>query len=81
MELKDTVTLMTSEDYKDRFKAEYHQTKIRYDKLHLMVVKYDAGVLDFEPTCPINVLKDQLKYMGMYLYQLEVRAQLEGIEL
>ena len=34
MELKDTIDLMTSEDYKDRFKAEYYQTKIRYDKLH-----------------------------------------------
>lgn len=32
MELKDTVELMNSEDYKDRFKAEYYQTKIRqYD--------------------------------------------------
>ena len=27
MELKDTIDLMTSEDYKDRFKAEYYQTK------------------------------------------------------
>ena len=33
-ELKDTIELMTSENYKDRFKAEYWQTKIRYDKLH-----------------------------------------------
>ena len=39
MELKDTIDLMTSEDYKDRFKAEYYQTKIRYDKLHKMLVK------------------------------------------
>ena len=30
MELKDTVALMESDDYKDRFKAEYYQTKIRY---------------------------------------------------
>lgn len=29
MELKDTVELMNSDDYKDRFKAEYYQTKIR----------------------------------------------------
>ena len=29
MELKDTVALMESDDYKDRFKAEYYQTKIR----------------------------------------------------
>ena len=27
MELKDTIELMKSEDYKDRFKAEYFQLK------------------------------------------------------
>ena len=36
--LSDTVYLMCSKDYKDRFKAEYYQTKIRYDKLHKMLV-------------------------------------------
>lgn len=46
-----------------------------------MIVKYDAKVLDFEPTCPIELLKEQAKYMGMYLYQLEVRAQIENVEL
>ena len=81
MDLKDTVEGMLSEDYKERFKAEYLQTKIRYDKLHTMIVKYEAGVLNFQPTCPIELLKNQAKYMGMYLYQLEIRAQLEGIEL
>ena len=80
-DLMSTVDLMGSGDYKDRFKAEYYQTKIRYDKLHMMIVKYDAGVPDFEPTCPISVLREQAKYMRMYLYQLEVRAQMEGIEL
>lgn len=43
MELKDTVQMMESEDFKERFKAEYYQTKIRYDKLHQMIVKYEAG--------------------------------------
>ena len=81
MELKDTINLMLSADYEDRFKAEYYQTKNRYDKLHIMIVKYEAGTIDFTPDCPINLLKDQAKYMGMYLYQLEVRAQIEGITL
>ncbi len=81
MELMETVELMGSSDYKDRFKAEYYQTKIRYEKLHLMIVKYEAGTLDFEPTCPITLLKDQAKHMGMYLYTLEMRAQMEGIVL
>ena len=32
-ELKDTITGMQSADYKERFIAEYEQTKIRYEKL------------------------------------------------
>lgn len=80
-ELRDTVGLMESSDYKDRFKGEYWQTKIRYNKLHKMVVKYEANTLDFTPTTPLDVLKKQLSYMGMYLYTLEIRAQLEGVEL
>ena len=71
--LRDTVALMESSDYKDRFKGEYWQTKIRYDKLHKMVVKYEANTLDFTPTTPLDILKKQLSYMGMYLYTLEIR--------
>ena len=81
MELKDTIEMMQSDDYKERFKAEYYQTKIRYDKLHKMIVKYEAGTLEFTPTCPIDILKNQASHMRQYLYALEVRAQIEGIEL
>lgn len=81
MELKDTIELMNSSDYKERFKAEYWQTKIRYEKLHQMIIKYEAGTLEFTPTCPIELLKDQKMHMGKYLYDLEVRAELEGVEL
>lgn len=81
MELKDTITLMNGSDYKDRFKAEYRQTKIRYDKLHRMIVRYEAGTLDFEPTCSLELLKEQASYMGRYLYTLEVRAEIEKIGL
>lgn len=81
MELKDTITLMNSSNYKDRFKAEYQQTKIRYDKLHRMIVRYEAGTLDFEPTCSLELLKEQASYMGRYLYALEVRAEIEKIGL
>ena len=36
MELSDTIALMNSKDYKDRFCAEYWQTKIRFGKLKVM---------------------------------------------
>lgn len=81
MNLNDTVKMMNSEDYKERFKAEYYQTKIRYEKRHKMIVKYEAGTLNFTPSCSIELLKEQKKHMGQYLYCLEVRAEIEGIEL
>lgn len=77
--LKDTLPLMVSADYKDRFVAEYMQTKIRYNRLHKMIVRYEAGTLDFKPTCPLALLKEQAAAMGVYLYALEKRAELEGI--
>ena len=81
MNFEDTIEMMTSDDYKERFKAEYYQTKIRYDKLHKMTIKYEAGTLDFTPSCSLELLNEQKKHMGLYLHALEVRAQIEGIEL
>ena len=81
MELRDTAEMMTSEDYKERFKAEYYPTKIRYDKLHQMCIRYEAGTLDFTPTCSLELLKEQKAAMGNYLRCLEVRAEIEGIKL
>ena len=81
MELLDTVKLMESDDYKERFKAEYFQTKIRYDKLHKMIVKYESNTLNFEPSCSLELLKKQASTMGQYLYCLEMRAEIEGIKL
>lgn len=81
MELKDTIALMQSDDYKDRFRAEYFQTKIRYDKLHKMLIKLDAGTLDFKPTCSKIVLLEQKRHMGEYIRSLQLRAEIEGIDL
>lgn len=81
MELKDTIELMNSSDYNDRFKAEYQQVKIRYEKLHKMLVKWDAGTLDFEPTCPKLLLLEQERYMREYIRCLETRAEIEAVDL
>ena len=80
-ELKDTVDLMLSADYKDRFLAEFRQLKIRYEKLRAMLDKWDNGELDFEPTCPRDIYDKQIEGMEMYLDVLADRAELEGIEL
>ena len=68
-------------DYKGRMKAEYKELKERYGNLHKMLVKYDAGKLEFTPTCPIELLKEQAAVMGRYLYILEMRAIIEGVDL
>ena len=80
-DLRDTVALMESEDYKERFKAEYWQTKIRYDKLHHILIQHEAGTLPFEISCPIEALEHQAHYMGNYLKTLEIRAEIEKITL
>lgn len=49
MELRDTVTMMNSPDYRERFRAEYAQMVIRYRKLDAMLKKWDEGNLDFTP--------------------------------
>lgn len=79
--LNDTVALMLSDDYKDRFKAEYFQLKIRHEKLLNMLARHDTGTLDFEPTCAIGLLAEQCGAMGRYLRILEARAKAEGITL
>lgn len=81
MELKETIELMQSSDYKDRFKAEYYQTRIRFEKLTNILDKYQLGTLSFEPSCPIDLLEEQRKYMLRYLHCLEIRATIEGIKL
>lgn len=81
MEMKDTVELMLSDNYKDRFIAEYQQTKIRYIRLCEMLDKWDKGELKFEPTCSKYVLRAQRCAMEMYLNVLLTRAQIEGINL
>lgn len=81
MELRDTVEMMNSDDYRERFKAEYYQAKIRYDKLDAMTVKYEAGTLNFTPKCSLALLKLQKMWMGNYIKTLKIRAEIEGIDL
>jgi hypothetical protein len=69
------------EEYKIRFKNEYKELKERYNKLHKMIVKAEAGTLDFEFDCPLSLLENQARVMGEYLHILEIRAEIEKIDL
>jgi len=85
MELKDTVAMMASSDYKDRFIAEYNQTKIRYEKLKAFCNRIEAAMIngDDQPKhdCPVEYLRNQQRIMGEYLHVLEIRAIIENIEI
>lgn len=81
VELKDTVGIMVSEDYKERFKAEYYQIKIRYEKLKYMLERWDNELLNFVPTCPRSTYDMQIRAMSDYIAVLEARAVMEGIVL
>lgn len=80
MELQDTVALMSSTDYQERFLAEYYQVKIRYEKLSKMVENLKNGTLAFAPS-PITVFQKQLSAMKYYINILEQRAKIESIDL
>ena len=90
MDMKKTVDMMLSDDYKERFKAEYYQLKERYERLKIFNTKIEASrrtmyqnnaVAMPEHDCPEELLMSQQDVMGQYLHILETRAVIEKIEL
>lgn len=80
------------EDWRERLKAEYVQTKERYEKLKAHNTRRDVA-RHIEPCCMVDakereirnyrdeLTKRQQGIMGEYLHVLELRATLENIEL
>jgi hypothetical protein len=81
MKLNETVEMMNSTDYKERFRAEYLQLKIRIEGLTAMLEKYKIGTLPFKPICSYDLLHTQLVMMLQYAIALEERAIIENINL
>ena len=81
MELKDTIELMISSDYNDRFTAEYVQLDIRINKLQAMLEKYKNNQLDFVPKCSYELLSKQLEAMIQYRDCLLEREIIEDIDI
>lgn len=79
--LSDTSLLMTSDNRKQRFLAEYYQARIRRNKLHDTLVAYDNHKLDFKDKSTPDLLLEQLSILDSYIDILERRAQTEGIQL
>ena len=81
LELKDTIEDMLSDDYRERFIAEYNQVKIRLRKLEDIISLYCKKELDFTLATPIDMLVRQKLFMFRYMKILEDRARYEGINL
>lgn len=81
MELDDTINGMISDDYKERFIAEYQQVAIRCNKLDNLIRLYKSGELEFTLNCSIDLLTSQLCAMKEYKELLEIRADIEDINI
>ena len=80
-DLQETVYAMTSDDYKQRFIAEYAQVAIRANKLSDVINKYFNDTLDFKLECDIWLLVEQYMVMKHYIEILQKRAEIENIDL
>ena len=81
MKLNETVPMMVSADYKERFKAEFYQIIFRLDSLTSMLIKWENNTLDFGPKCSKETLENQVIFMKGYVDILLLRSKLEGLDL
>ena len=81
MKLVDTIEMMSSPVYQERFKAEYMQLDIRIKALSNVIEKYNNGTLHFTPDCSIEMLIEQLTHMKNYRSILKQRAIIENVNL
>ena len=77
--LEETIGLMTSPDYKDRFKAEFEQLSFRINKLDAFLDKWDSGELKITPKSPREWFEKQRQAMADYGQVLAARAIKEEI--
>lgn len=80
MKLVETVNLMCSNDFKDRFIAEYVQLAIRLSKLDAALNNPSAARFEIDDIARALMLK-QRDAMESYKVCLEKRADILGIDL
>ena len=80
-DLQETVYAMTSDDYKQRFIAEYFFFFIFVYKLSDVINRYFNDALDFKLECGIWLLVEQYMVMKHYIEILQKRAEIENIDL
>lgn len=75
MTFKETIPMMMSDNYSDRFKAEYFQLKIRAEETKEGLDRYPRPLINLE------LLAAQYKAMQMYQKILEARLVDEDIDI
>lgn len=81
MDLQTITSLMLSQDYRERMKAEYYHLMNRKENLEAIIKLWDAGKLTFTPDCPRSIYDLQIRVMNEYAAILEARAKIENIVL
>lgn len=80
MELKDTVKLMLSDDWRERMLAEWLQLKIRQERLVGFINAAEQGKTKFASEEGRKLLKKQRLGMEKYKTVLEYRMTEAGID-
>lgn len=81
MKLSETITMMNSSDYKERFRAEYFQLQNRIEAFDKTLAELRQGKLKYDPKCTIKLLDGQMNAMKIYKTHLEEIAKIEKISL
>lgn len=81
MKLKDTVTMMTSKDEHERFKAEYLQARIRFQEAVKQTKKMPITTEKRAGESPARTMHLRRRALGEYMRSLERLAKVEGIDL
>lgn len=76
MKLEDTISLMCSDDYKDRLKAEYLQASIRLGKLNAYILE-----MPDQTSIEGQHMREQRNAMKYYVDALKTRLVDNGIPL
>lgn len=81
MKLSETINLMTSDDWKDRFVAEYAQLVIRLSKLEDVLNNTSDTYVAVDDGRVRALMLKQRDAMESYKMCLEKRADIAGIDL
>lgn len=79
--LEKSGKLRNYQDYKDRFRSEYFDLFVRYEKLRRLLEDYKDNKLTFKPVCSYETLYIQSYIMREYLICLVARAEIEEINV